>query len=301
MPAALRIEALMAEGTKTIVVTGSHSWLGRCAVTRLLRNDDYEIISMVTPWHLQKDQNELNPGVEQIPVDLSQPVSARTRDIFRRADWIFHFAWVRVRGLEQAREINRTIIDNIAACLTDPSRLVFISSVGGSKTALSTYGLSKWQAAEQVRALGGFVVVCGLVIATPPKGAHKLLGDVIRRLPVRILFLGNPAPVYPVPERCIGDMAQSITEGRLAPGTFRLFDAEPVPLNNFIAPKSNRIPVPVPVGLVLFMLVQLRRIRLLPWEITDKILTLLVKDAAYLQSLQSIPDLSFRTDDGAVN
>ena len=294
MPAALRIKAWMAEPTKMIVVTGSHSWLGSCAVTRLLQNDNYEVISMVTPWHLQEDRNELYPGLKQIPVDLSQPFSVQTRDIFRRADWIFHFAWVRARGLKQASEINSTIIDNIAACLTDLSRLVFISSVGGSKTALSTYGLSKWQAAEQVRALGGFVVVCGLVIATPPRGAHKLLSDVTMRLPIRILFLGNPAPVYPVPERCIGDMAQLITESSLAPGTFRLFDAQPVPLNAFIAPKSNRIPLPIPIGLVLSILVLLRRIRLLPWGIADKVLTLLVKDVAYLQSLKSIPDLSFR-------
>ena len=280
-----------------VVITGANSHLGSRAVSRFADLPGSRVIALVSPRWQEGNAPRGTDGVEVIRADLGQPLADRVREALCHADRVFHFAWARGRDLARVGATNEAMVRQLIDPLSAPSRFVFISSVAGCPGTPSGYGTAKGASAALVRELGGTVLVCGLVMEHIPSGPYELLCGLVRKLPFSIRLFRDETQVFPILAEDLVNALVAVTVQDLTPGTYKLFGA-PSGFNTFLEELERRhprrrVPVWIPTRVLLGMISWAKRLRILPWRVSDKILTFLYKDQEYLMAQRDLPDVSF--------
>ena len=279
-----------------LVVTGANAPLAQSLIKGLLTTGAGPILGLISPWcdrsRLAADEDEL----EYLATDLTTPLPAEAAEAVRAAGAVLHLAWVRSGDVETATDRNLAILDNLAAAMDSMEKLYFMSSVAAGADAPSAYGRSKYLIEERVRALGGNVLVCGLVMSEPPQTAFKMLVGLTSKLPLAVRFVLGAPRVYPV---ALADLDRGVRDTLTAAapvGTVAFYRAGGVALNAFLKRLEARrggvrLPLPLPAGP---MLAVGRLARHTPLKgLGEKIATFLYKDDRRLAALPPPPGLAF--------
>lgn len=277
---------------RSVLLTGAGSYLGQQTIADLLSTTSLRLVAVGSP---RLDTARCVPPSDRLRYlteDLTKP-SERLSDEVSRAEVVLHLAWVRDASAATAVDRNRLIIDRLLDNMADRAGFVFMSSVAASPTAHSSYGQAKFALAEHVAAAGGIVLTCGLVCAASPQGPYKQLIGAVDKLPVRVVPVGPPPNVYPIPLTDVMAGLRAACERKLAGGVYKLW-RDVVPMHEFLASlpvraRAFRLPVPVPFALINPIVSLFRAVRLLPASIADQLKTFLYKDDEYLASLEQLP------------
>jgi hypothetical protein len=189
---------------------------------------------------------------------------------------------------------NMKMFSTLKEHISSPARLVFVSSVAASPETLSTYGKTKFRAANALRDYGAIVLVTGLIVDKEPKGPYKLLVSVVDKMPLSIRFTKNSVKVYPIRTDDFLDGVITILDTPVEAGSYRLYPKDPADINDFLAQleskhKRFRVPLPVSYGLTMGSLKLFRKIGVLPAGLGEKLLTFLYKDDKYLATHSDMP------------
>ena len=280
----------------SIVVTGANSYLGRVAVEFLRERTAHRLVAVVSPRGELPAEHE---RVRYLRADLAVAPDAALAAELAQAACVLHFAWTRTGSAEEVSRANRAMIEHLLGELGDAAKFWFISSVSASPRPMSTYGATKHEAAELVRARGGSVLVCGLVVEPdPPRGPYRMLQKNVARLPLAFRAVSGEPLVFPLRLEDLGVVLAHVATTAPAPGCYRMFST-PLGFNTFLrlleklAPRF-RLPAPFPAGLVLRAAALAKRSRLVPAKLCDQVLTFLYKDAAHLLAHAELPGLTLR-------
>lgn len=279
-----------------LVVTGANAPLAQSLIKGLLADGAGPILGLVSPWcdqtTLLADQGKL----AYLAADLTASLPPAAAEAVRTADAVLHLAWVRDSDVETATRRNLAILDNLTAAMDSAERLYFMSSVAAGADAPSAYGRSKFLVEEQVRAQGGNVLVCGLVMSEPPQTAFKMLVSLVTKLPLAVRFVLGAPRVYPI---ALADLDRGVRDALTAAtpvGTVALYHPGGVVLNAFLRRLEARhggfrLPLPLPAGP---MLAAGRIARRTPLKgLGEKITTFLYKDDRRLAALPPPPGPTF--------
>ncbi len=278
--------------SRLVVVTGAGSRLGQPLIAALARDSSLSVAAIV---RTRTPDAAVADGVHYVVQDLVEPLSYETTELMRSADRILHLAWTRPGPAtpSEAADRNANILDQLLATPEVGRRLVFVSSVAASPRAPGCYGRSKHAAQARVLALGGHVVVCGLIISDPPETAFKRLVDFHRKLPVAFRFVPNRFRVYPVLKEDVVTLLARFARDETAAGAYRGFAAGGIPINDFLSwlldrygLKRLRMPVPAfTIDAVTTMA------RVLHYDsLTEKLATFFFKDPVALEGLLDPPE-----------
>ena len=278
---------------KTVVITGAHSPLGRRILAEFTTASKYMVYGFVTPWAELPESHSNSPFLKFISADLTKPLEAGINEIIGQAEAIFHFAWLRGDDETAVLSANEAIIHHIMAPLRNKSRFYFMSSVAASPGAMSIYGQTKFRASTVVRATGGTVLVLGLVTDTAPAGAYKTLVKLVRSLPFSFRSKGSDVCIYPLPTPTLARVLIQLVENPLAAGTYNVFEQKDS-LNNFLTSLERNFPrfrirLNFHAENIVKMTNRLRRSKIFPKRLADKVLTFLMKEDDYLQKFPSLP------------
>ena len=280
---------------RSVVITGANSTLGAHIVRHLAVNTAFKITALVSP-RAPKKRGHVQDGVRFLHTDLTRPFPPGVVDALRRADRVFHFAWVRGVGENEAWSANADIIHRLTDTM-NPKRFCFISSTAASPNARSAYGRCKFNANELTLGTGGTVLTVGLVVDAHPAGPYRMLTDLVKRLPVALRCPDATLNVYPLQLSDIGPAIECFCRNETAPGNYRLFSKGMV-FNRFMAIVESkyrlyRVPVRVYPNLLLFAASLVKWLPLLPVGIADRLLTFFYKDDRYLEMARPIPGFEF--------
>lgn len=281
---------------KTIVITGANSYLGRLAVGFLRARTPHRLVALVSPRATPPADDD---RVRYLRTDLAQPPAPEVAAELAAAACVLHFAWTRTGSAEEVSRANRAMIEHLLGALRDAAKFWFISSVSASPRPMSTYGATKHEAAELVRARGGSVLVCGLVVEPdPPRGPYRMLQKNVARLPLAFRAASGEPLVFPLRLEDLGTVLAHVATTAPAPGSYRMFST-PLGFNAFLglleklAPRF-RLPAPFPAGLVLRAAALAKKSHLVPAKLCDQVLTFLYKDAPHLLAHAELPGLTLR-------
>ncbi|MCE9609052.1 MAG: hypothetical protein K8R23_02375 [Chthoniobacter sp.] len=281
----------------TVVITGANSYLGRLAVEFLRTKTAHHLVPVVSPR--AELLAESGGRVRWLRADLSAAPGAELTEALGHAACVLHFAWTRDGTAAEVSRANRCMIEHLLGAMPDAARLWFISSVSASPQPMSTYGATKHEAAELVRARGGSVLVCGLVVEPdPPRGPYRMLRKNVARFPFAFRATSGEPLVFPLRLEDLGATLAHVVTTAPATGSYRMF-SPPLGFNAFLAlleklAPQRRLPAPFPAGLVLRAAALAKKSRLIPAKLCDQVLTFLYKDAPHLLSHAQLPGLSFR-------
>ncbi len=281
---------------KTIVVTGANSYLGRLAIEFLRERTAHRLVAVVSPRaELFAEQER----VRYLRADLAAAPDEALAAELAQAACVLHFAWTRTGSAEEVSRANRAMIEHLLGAMRDAGKFWFISSVSASPRSMSTYGATKHEAAELVRARGGSVLVCGLVVEPdPPRGPYRMLQKNVARLPLAFRAVSGEPLVFPLRLEDLGAVLAHVATTAPAPGSYRMFSA-PLGFNTFLglleklAPRL-RVPAPFPAGLALRAAALAKKAHLIPVKLCDQVLTFLYKDATHLLAHSELPGLALR-------
>jgi nucleoside-diphosphate-sugar epimerase len=283
--------------SKKIVVTGAHSYLGQKLLRHLTKTGGFEIAAFITPW---ADEKALVTGrdIKYFKVDLRESFDEAAAATVRNAESILHFAWVRGKDAEKVLGQNLSMFENLREHISRPERLVFISSVAASPQTLSTYGKTKFMAANLLAEYGAVILVTGLIVDKVPKGPYKLLVEFVKKLPLRVRFTKDSVRVYPISTDDFLNAVTTVISRSLPSGSYRVYPSDAADINDFLAELERRhtrarIPFPISYRLSMSSLKLFRRLGLLPSTIGEKLLTFLYKDEEYLARHKALPDNEF--------
>lgn len=278
---------------KKVVVTGAHSYLGQKLLEHLVGIGGFEITAFITPW---AGENGLvtGEGISYHKVDLRDDLTGEAAAAVRNADRVLHFAWVRGQDEEEIFDANQKMFGSLKKNIARPDSLVFISSVAASPETLSTYGRTKFRAANDLVNYGAIVLVTGLIVDKEPKGPYKLLVNVVKKLPLSVRFNKNSVKVYPIRTDDFLKGIVTILSQPVASGSYRLYPSNAADINDFLKRleakyQRARMPFPVSYGVTLGALKLFRSIGLLPASLGEKLLTFLYKDDQYLSTHATLP------------
>ncbi len=284
---------------RTVVITGANSYLGHYTVEHLLNSSDCDVFALVSPRWSPDNSGEGSKRLHYLSADLTQPLSPKIQEVLAAADRVFHFAWVRGRDLATVSEANEGMILRLMESMSDPSNFFFFSSVAGSPDALSTYGITKANAARLVGELGGSVLLCGLVVeAKPQRGPYKLLCKTVQTFPLSLRLTRGEPQVFPIHIHDLVATIKVVCETKLDPAIYKLF-GDGIGFNKFMVTIENVYPKPrmkvaVSANFILWAAAMLKKSHLAPASLCDKVLTFLHKDADYLMSHHEIPGILMR-------
>jgi nucleoside-diphosphate-sugar epimerase len=286
----------MPKSRPLVVVTGARSHLGCRVVRHLLESTGSTVAAIASPWSERPPFPDSERLVE-LAVDLTESLDARTAALFADAARVFHFAWIRGRDQARVRTLNEGMAERIVRSMSTPSGFCFISSVAAAPSARSVYARTKWHVASLVRASGGSVAVCGLVIDDPPRGPYGTLRHMVDKLPVSIRLIGKVAAVYPVALNDLAECMRVISQEDLPPDSYRVFSDQAVEMNRFVEMLEAETPrfrilIPLPANLVVLAGQTLRP---LAPAVLERLLTFLHKDEKLLAGLAPVPRVSFAT------
>ena len=283
--------------TPTVVITGASSYLGRLAVEFLLARTAHRLVAVVSP----RAELPVESGgrVRWLRADLSSASDAELAGELAQSAALLHFAWTRTGTADAVSRANRAMIEHLIGALPDAGKFWFISSVSASPRPMSTYGATKHEAAELVRARGGSVLVCGLVVEPdPPRGPYRMLRKNVARFPLAFRAMSGEPQVFPLRLEDLGATLAHVVTTAPAPGSYRMF-SPPLGFNAFLAlleklAPRRRLPAPFPAGFVMRAAALAKKSRLVPAKLCDQVLTFLYKDSTHLLSHAELPGLSFR-------
>ena len=279
---------------KKIVVTGAHSYLGQKLLEHLVGIGGFEIAAFVTPW-AEVEGLVASDKIDYSKVDLREELSLEASNAVKEANHVLHFAWKRGKDEAAVFEENMKMVENLRNHLARPDALVFISSVAASPETLSTYGRTKFKAANELVKYGAIVLVTGLIVDTEPKGPYKLLVSVVKKLPISVRFTKNSVKVYPIRTEDFLSAIDSILSQPIPAGSYRLFPSNAADINDFLKllearHKRARVPLPVSYPLAIGTLKIFHKAGLLPASLGEKLLTFLYKDDEYLAKHATLPE-----------
>ena len=279
--------------SKKVVVTGAHSYLGQKLLEHLVGIGGFEIAAFVTPW-ASEDGLITGEGICYHKVDLREELTAEAAAAVSSADRVLHFAWVRGHDEETILDANLKMFQSLKKHIARPDSLVFISSVAASPETLSTYGRTKFKAANEMVDYGAVVLVTGLIVDKEPKGPYKLLVSVVKKLPLSVRFTRNSVKVYPIRTDDFLKGIETVLTQPVSAGSYRLYPTDASDINEFLKQlearyRSVRVPFPVSYGLTMGALKFFRQIGLLPASLGEKLLTFLYKDDQYLATHATLP------------
>ena len=278
-----------------IVVTGAHSYIGQKVLKHLSDIGDFEIAAFITPW--ASDEGLIaQPNIRYVRVDLREPLEEDAALAVREAGHVLHFAWVRGKDEENVLTENLLMFENLKGHISNPRKLIFISSVAASPDTLSTYGKTKFKAAKVLSEFGAVILVTGLIVDKEPKGPYKILVSVVKKLPVSVRFTKNSVRVYPISTDDFLSAVTTVVTRDVPSGSYRVYPADAVDINDFLAElerKHRRVRLPIPVSYKLSMgsLKLFAKLGVLPASLGEKLLTFLYKDEAYLGKHSALPGL----------
>lgn len=278
---------------KKVVVTGAHSYLGQKLLEHLNVLGGFEIAAFITPW--ASDDGLVNgEGITYHKVDLRQKLPDEAANAVSNADRVLHFAWKRGKVGAAVLDENMKMFENLREHLSKPEALVFISSVAASPETLSTYGRTKFKAANEIAQFGAIVLVTGLIVDKEPKGPYKLLVSVVKKLPFSVRFTKNSVKVYPIRTDDFLNGIVTILTQPVDGGSYRLYPKDPADINDFLRALESRysrarLPVPVFYGTTMGAMKLFHRTGLLPASLGEKLLTFLYKDDEYLATHATLP------------
>lgn len=278
---------------KKVVVTGAHSYLGQKLLEHLVETGGFEIAAFVTPW-ANETGLVIGQGISYHKVDLRSELQADAATAVSNADHVLHFAWIRGKDEASTLSENTKMFDNLRKHVARPDSLVFISSVAASPETLSTYGRTKFNAANELVEYGSIVLVTGLIVDKEPKGPYKLLVSVVKKLPLSIRFTKNSVKVYPIRTDDFLKGIETILTEPVPGGSYRLYPTGASDINDFLKQletkyRRSRLPFPVSYGLTMSALKFFRKTGLLPASLGEKLLTFLYKDDRYLATHATLP------------
>lgn len=279
--------------SKKVVVTGAHSYLGQKLLEHLVEEGAFEIAAFITPWSSEDGLVKVD-AITYHKVDLRSELTAEAAAAVRNADRVLHFAWVRGKDETSVLSENMKMFENLRKHLSRPDALVFISSVAASPETFSTYGRTKFKAANELLKFGAVVLVTGLIVDKEPKGPYKLLVNVVKKFPLSVRFTKNSVKVYPIRTDDFLNAIETILTQPVTSGSYRLYPSNAADINNFLKQleaKHSRARVPLPVSYPLAMgsLKLFHRTGILPASLGEKLLTFLYKDDAYLATHATLP------------
>jgi len=279
---------------RTIAVSGAASPLGRRVVDRLLRGTDHRIVELVSPRSSSAAAGADARSVV-IRAALDEPLAADVAAALRHAHAIFHLAWNRDPSRSRAAASNRRMIEQLLDAAAEPRRFHFVSTISASPRAPGTYGAGKHEASQLVRARGGNVVVCGLVVEPDPAtGAYARLLGLVRDLPLSLRFTGAGPTVAPVRLEDVTATFVHLSHEDIEPDVYRLFDPGAPGLNGFLEllermhPRRRlRLRLSTPALLRAARLA--RRLALPPRSAWEQLLTLFFCDREHLAGHRPLP------------
>jgi hypothetical protein len=183
---------------------------------------------------------------------------------------------------------------NLQEHISQPEKLVFISSVAASPDTLSTYGKTKYKAANELARYGAVVLITGLIVDKEPKGPYKLLVSVVKKLPLSIRFTKSSVRVYPIRTDDFLNAVTTVITKSVRSGMYRVYPNDAADINDFLAElerrhRRARLPFPVSYKLSMGSIKALRGFGLMPAGLGEKLLTFLYKDQAYLSKHATLP------------
>ena len=279
--------------SRKVVITGAHSYLGQKLLQHLTDLGGFQISAFVTPWSGNNDLIS-GPSIEYFKVDLREELKEDAAAAVQAADHVLHFAWVRGKEEEKVLTENLLMFDNLKEHIAEPRKLVFISSVAASPETLSTYGQTKFKAANALSSYGAVILVTGLIVDKEPKGPYKLLVSVVRKLPLSVRFSRDSVRVYPIRTDDFLNAIVAVLTEAVPSGTYRVYPSDAADINDFLAELERkhpraRLPIPVSYKLSMVSLKVFRRIGLMPAALGEKLLTFLYKDDEYLAQHKQLP------------
>ncbi|MBV9216496.1 MAG: hypothetical protein JO053_09985 [Acidobacteria bacterium] len=286
---------------KRIILAGAHSYLGQKVVEHLRNRADINLLGIISPWG--SDSGIITgKGIEYTRADLAKTLTDKLASEIRSADLVLQFAWKRGGTEPEILSTNRSILKNVKEHVTDPEKLVFISSVAASPGAFSGYGRVKFRLANELREWGAVILVTGLIVDKEPRGPYALLSKVVKKSPIAVRFKGASVPVYPITTEDFLLVIDILIDKPLSSGTYRVFGSRPVDLNDMLAAierKQGRssVKIPLPYGLTLGGVSLLSKVPLFPSSLSEKLLTFLYKDEEYLAQHTGIPGTEFLDKD----
>ena len=279
--------------SKKVVVTGAHSYLGQKLLQHLSDLGGFEVAAFITPW-ANEDGLVRSEGITYYKVDLRHSLPDEAATAVQGADRVLHFAWVRGKNEQRILRKNQSMIGTLREHVSKADQLVFISSVAASPHTLSTYGRTKFKAAEELTEFGAVVLVTGLIVDHEPKGPYKLLVDVVKKLPVSVRFTKNSVRVYPIRTDDFLNAIVTVLNEPIGGGSYRVYPWNAADINDFLAElekkyRKVRLPVPVSYKLSMGSLKFLHRLGVMPATLGEKLLTFLYKDEEYLNGHKTLP------------
>jgi hypothetical protein len=278
---------------RRIVVTGAHSYLGGHTLAHLRAEPNAIIDALITPWADPALQSSPDGRVQYHRVDLSKPLPEPLTGLLAQADRVLHLAWVRGSDAARVERANLDMVESLTAPMPVKSRFLFVSSAAAAADTPGIYGRTKWRVAGRVRALGGTVLVCGLVVDEDPQGPYRLLHNVVAKTPIALRFKAGASQVYPVTLPELLDYLDRALTIDAPAGTYRMFPRA-VEFNDFIAGiealyPRRRMQVRLNARTLLALARVGKRLPLAPALLLDKVHSFLYKNDAFLQGCPEPP------------
>jgi len=288
---------------KTIVVTGSNSYLGGKITQFLRRETELRVVALASPRAPTPSKPDEDANFRRLRCDLLEDLPAVVKSEIAGASIILHLAWIRGTDETSIIEKNKAIIGNLMRLATRPVQFCFASSVSGSPNARSIYGRAKYAATQQVVDLGGVALVLGLVVDQEPQGPFKMLTAAISRLPLRLYFSNGGPRVYPVLVQDVVRLVAALPDMSIEPGAYRCFWQGSMRLNEMLrlieADKPGfRFPFYVPTDLFIGIAAAAKYLSPKFAPMADKILGFLYKDTSYPDTLWDMTDMEFAPFEG---
>lgn len=285
--------------SKRIVITGAHSYIGRNLVDKLLKETDWAIGGIVTPWaRAGQTMAEVPDRYRVMAADLAEPLPPEAATWLAEADMVVHVAWVRGPDVRRSAEVNGRVVENLIDAKSENAGIIFMSSVSASPDAEGFYGRSKWAVGERIVEADGVALVVGLVHDMEPGGPYAALSAIPEKLPVRARTFWGDADVYTTRLDDLMTALRQAIENPPAAGRYRCFGPGPNQLNEILGAIERRhprfrIPLPLPARPIRWVMRGGRAVHAVPAGIADRFLTLLYTDPAPLQDLPPLPGVTF--------
>ena len=285
---------------KNIIINGASGYLGMRIVKTLAIDDNLNIIGLASPRYEDSGHFKDYRNVKIIKVDLNKKLSSEICDHLKFADKIFHLAWIRLNDFANETFTNWNITKNLLNEIPNKSNFIFFSTVAASPKAISNYGKTKYEISKFLYDKGCCILVCGLVIEkNPTKGPFKILKKLITQFPFSINFKNGGPPVYPIMIEDISHSVKSLINENTYKKNYKLFN-DPIPMTKFlklIERLGNQKIFSFTINHmnILRVFYVLRKLRLIPLKIYEKIVTFLYKDSEYLSKLEDLKICSFKS------
>ncbi len=279
---------------RRVVVTGAGSTPGQMLIRDMAATPGTAVLAVLSPRRGAGDALYQAPGVDYLACDLSAPLPDRLRQELSSADAVVHLAWRRGTDAEAALADNRRMIENLLQGCPHPDRFLFVSTIAAGAGAPSVYGRTKFLMETLVRERGGSVLVSGLLESAELGSAYGKIEGLVAKTPFAFDFRPGDYRFYPVGAAALLARMRPFWQTHAAPGVYAGYPEPPLTPRAFFEGLEarhprRRLPLVVPTGLLIRILVAARALRIAPAGTAERLLTLLYRDIGRLSRLAQPP------------